>query len=260
MAQHTRELFGNLVRREVRGRYKGSWMGVVWTLVNPLVGMVVYTLVFTVLWPTNLVEHHYPVFLLVGQAFWLFFSGAVMVAASSLIGNADLVKKVNFPRQIVPLAAVVSQGIPAAVMLVLLVPIGAIVMRGDHRVMLLLPWVVLCCIALVTGIALAISVVNVYFRDAEHILTALLLPWFFLTPILYPWKAFPLHGSKAWVADLIEVLNFPTPFVLALQDTLFFGAWPSYKILAYITIVGFGALAGGWWVFQRMQRNLAVEL
>lgn len=257
MAQHTRELFANLVRREVRGRYKGSWLGVVWTLANPLVAMLVYTLVFTVIWSAIPLKY-YSFYLLVGQAFWVFFSGSLLVASTSIVGNADLVKKVSFPRQIVPLASVTSQGLTAGVMLVVLIPVSLLFARNGHAPLLLMPLVVVCCVALVTGLSLAIAGINVYFRDAEHILSALLLPWFFLTPILFTFDSFPL--DKPWLVDVLKVVNFPTPFVLALQDVLYWGLWPSPGIVAYIVVVGFGALAGGWWLFNRLQRDFAVEL
>ncbi len=258
LPQHTRELFANLVRREVRGRYKGSWLGVVWTLANPLVAMLVYTLVFAVIWRVPL--EFYPFYLLVGQAFWMFFSGSMMVAATSIVGNADLVKKVAFPRQIVPLASVVSQGLTAAVMLAILIPASLLLARNGHAPLVLLPLVLVCCVALVTGLALAVAGLNVFFRDTEHILAAILLPWFFITPILFTFDSFPLAKQNPWLISVIELVNFPTPFVLALQDVLYWGLWPSYRILIYIVIVGFGTLWGGWKLFNRLQRDFAVEL
>ena len=260
MAPHTRELFANLLRREIRGRYKGSWLGVGWTMINPIVAMLAYTLVFTVLFRAFDGIPRYPQFLLVGQAFWLFFSGAIIVAASSLIGNADLVKKVRFPRQIVPIASMTSQALPAGIMTALLVPAALVWNDGDRKTLLLLPFVVLCCVALVAGLALALSVINVYFRDTEHILNALILPWFFITPILFTFSTFPLATSKPWLVDVLKFVNFPTPFVLALQDCLYWGAWPSWKILSYIAVVGFGSLALGWWTFRKLERDIAVEL
>ena len=128
IAPHNRQLFANLVRREVRGRYKGSWLGIIWTLITPLVMMGAYTLVFTVVWQVVSITH-YPLFILTGLAFWTFLTGSMTVAATSLVGNADLVKKVAFPRQIVPLAAMVSQGITAAVMVAILIPLNLWLIR-----------------------------------------------------------------------------------------------------------------------------------
>ncbi len=259
IAPHNRQLFANLVRREVRGRYKGSWLGIIWTLITPLVMMGAYTLVFTVVWQVVSITH-YPLFILTGLAFWTFLTGSMTVAATSLVGNADLVKKVAFPRQIVPLAAMVSQGITAAVMVAILIPLNLWLMDGSRLVMLLLPLVIVASCALVAGLALALSVLNVFFRDTEHIVNALLLPWFFLTPILYSFDSFPLATSHEWLLDLLKYANFATPFVLAIQDTLFWGRMPETSVLIYIVVVGAAVFAGGYALFRKMQRDLAVEL
>ncbi len=259
LSPQTRELFLNLARREIRGRYKGSWLGVVWTLVIPLLMMLSYTLIFSVLFQVVDVPH-YPLFLMTGLALWVFFGNSIAVAATSLIANADLIKKVRFPRVIVPIAAVAAQALTAGVIIVALIPLNLIFMPGDRRAMLLLPVVIVFTTMMVVGISLAVAAVNVYFRDVEHILTALLLPWFFLTPIFYTFASFPLATSHAWAVDLLEVLNFVTPFVLALQDTLFWGLWPSAWLLSYIAIVGVLFLTGGYWVFQKLQRDIAIEL
>jgi lipopolysaccharide transport system permease protein len=255
----TRELFGNLVRREVRGRYKGSWLGVVWTLITPLVMMGAYTLVFTVLWQIVDIPN-YPLYLLTGLAFWTFLTGSMIVGATSLIGNADLVKKVAFPREMVPLAATVSQGLTGLVMVAILIPFGLWFMPGDRAAMLLLPLVLVFSIALVAGLTLAVSVINVFFRDTEHIISALVLPWFFITPILYSFSSFPLGDSHQWIVTLLTYANFATPFVMAYQDVLFWGRVPSLATSSYVVLVGTGVLVTGWLLFRRMQRDLAVEL
>ncbi len=259
MSAATRELFANLVRREVRGRYKGSWLGVVWTLINPLVLMGAYTLVFTVLWQVVDIPN-YALYLLTGLAFWTFLTGSMIVSATSLIGNADLVKKVAFPRQMVPLAATVSQGLTGLVMVIIIIPFGLWLMPGSRWTMLLLPLVILFSCALVAGVSLAVSVINVFFRDTEHIISALVLPWFFITPILYSFDSFPIKTSQDWIITVLEYANFATPFVIAFQDVLFWGRVPSLSISLYVVLVGTGALIGGWLLFERMQRDLAVEL
>ncbi len=261
IAAHSRELFANLVRREVRGRYKGSLLGVLWTLVTPFIMMLAYTLVFSILF--RFVDDrlpNYPLYLLTGLALWLFFAGAVTVSATSLIGNANLVKKVRFPREIVPIAAVVSQALTTVVMIAVLLPFSIWLMPGHWWTTLLLPVVLLPAVMMVVGVSLAVSVLNVYFRDIEHILGALLLPWFFLTPVLFSFETFPIAADHQWVVDVLTVVNFVTPFVIALQDVLYWGVVPGWKVWTYIFVVGPAMLAGGYAVFRRMQRNLAVEL
>jgi ABC-type polysaccharide/polyol phosphate export permease len=258
---HTRELFTNLVRREVRGRYKGSALGVVWTLVTPFIMMLAYTLVFSVLF--QFVDErlpNYPLYLLTGLALWLFFAGALNVSATSLIANANLVKKVRFPRFIVPVAAVVSQSLTMIVMIAVLIPFSVFLMPGDPVVMLLLPVIMIPIVMMVVGAALAVSVLNVYFRDIEHIIAALLLPWFFLTPVLFSFDTFPLATEHVWLVDVLQLVNFVTPFMIAFQDVLYWGLVPGWRIWTYIFVVGPAMLLGGHLIFRRMQRNLAVEL
>ena len=110
------DLFGNLFRRELNARYKGSLLGVGWTFVNPLVLMGVYTLVFSVLWRSAGIPH-YPLFILSGLTIWIFFSGSLQMSSASIVAHANLVKQVRFPRQLLPLAVVGSNLVTYLVML-----------------------------------------------------------------------------------------------------------------------------------------------
>ena len=125
---------------------------------------------------------------------------------------------------------------------------------------LLLPVVMIPILLMVVGCALAVSVLNVYFRDIEHILAALILPWFFLTPVLFSFDTFPLATEHTWLVDVLTVVNFVTPFLLLLQNVLYWGVMPGWEIWLYTGIVGPLIFAGGWLIFSRLQRNLAVEL
>lgn len=255
-----RELFGNLVRREIRGRYKGSWLGVVWTLVIPLVMMGAYTLVFNVIFRAVDNVPYYFLFVLTGLSFWTFFGGALTVSATSLIGNANLVKKVKFPREMVPIASMSSQAITMLIIVGVLMPLTLWKTPGNPAWILATPLVMVLCIAFVTGICLAFSVINVYFRDLEHIVNALLLPWFFVTPILYTYASFPLGTRHEWILTVMTYGNPVTPFILVLQDVLFWGRAPETNHVIYVFVVTLISLVGGWAIFRRLQRDLAVEL
>jgi len=181
---HYRELFANLFRRDLRAKYKGSFLGVLWSLVNPLVLMGIYTLVFSVLLKVGNIPH-YPLYLLSGLSIWVFVSGALAASSRSLLDNANLIKKVRFPRQLAPFSTVATHLVSFAAILVLLIPINfAIIPATRDTVWLALPLAV-PVVALVGGLALAIAAATIVFRDVEHIIAALLLPWFFLTPIMY---------------------------------------------------------------------------
>ena len=253
------DLFANLARREVRGRYKGSILGLVWTLVIPLVMMVTYTVVFSVLWKVAVLPHYW-LFLLIGIGFWAFFGGGFTAGATSLVSNAGLITKVSFPRAILPISALTSQAITMLIMLGLMTPFAIVLTPGNPWVLLLLPVVMLGIVMIVVGFSLAMSVLNVFFRDAEHIAGALLIPWFFITPIIYTLDSLPQLRGHLWAYRLLEYGNIATPYVLALQDLFYFGRVPRLVVMVYVLGVGALVLAGGYALFTRLQRNLAVEL
>ena len=180
-----RFLFEQMVRRELRQKYKGSALGVLWYLVNPLVLMGAYALVFSVLLKVADLPD-YPLFLLVGLIVWVFFSQALLAAAPSLVQNAPLVRKVRFPRETIPASVATVQLATFLVMLVVVAPV-ALVVRGtaDPALALLVPIVVLL-FCLVLGLSLIVAVLHAHYRDVEPVLAAALLPWFFLTPIFLP--------------------------------------------------------------------------
>jgi lipopolysaccharide transport system permease protein len=256
---HYRFLFEQMVRRELRQKYKGSALGVLWYLVNPLVLMGAYGLVFSILLKVATVKD-YALFLIAGLIVWVFFSQALLAAAPSLVENAPLVRKVRFPRETIPASTAVVQLATFLVMLVLLVPVELIV-RGSLDVsLLLLPLVVALLFCFVLGLSLAASVLHAHYRDVEPILAAALLPWFFVTPIFLRVDDIPGVADRAWLGDLLQWANPIAPFVDAVRELLYSGAAPSIGTLGYLVGVGLGALALGLLVFRRLERDLAVIL
>src|SRR2546421_11960883 len=199
-----RELFGNLFRRDVQAKYRGSVLGLAWTLANPVLLMAVYLLVFSVLWKTPFGnEGHYGLFLLVGLSAWIFFATSVQSASRSMLDNANLIRKTRFPRQLVPLSVVATQLISFGVMLVALLVLNFALLprvRGTECLALRLG---LGVVAVTCGLALAIASLNVLFRDIEFLVSALLLPLFFLTPVLYPLHD-PKISRRDWVLGLVH--------------------------------------------------------
>jgi ABC-type polysaccharide/polyol phosphate export permease len=255
-----RELFGNLFRRDLQTRYKGSVLGVAWSLVNPLVLMGIYVLVFSVLWK---VPHapHYPLYLLIGIAVWLFFSTSMTSASRAMVDSAALVKKVRFPRQLVPFSVVATQLVTFAVMLVVLMVVNVIVLPAVRDTFLLAIPLALGFVVLVGGVALVLSCGNVVFRDVEHLVSALLLPWFFLTPILYQLENLPGGVQKYdWVVTILRWVNPLTPPLYAIRDPLFYGQLPDVWDVVYLVAEAVIALAVGAWVFRRVDDRIAVEL
>jgi lipopolysaccharide transport system permease protein len=255
-----RELFSNLFRRDLQTRYKGSVLGVAWSLVNPLVLMGIYVLVFSVLWKVAQVPN-YALYLLVGLTVWLFFSSSLTMASRSLVDSAALVKKVRFPRQLVPFSVVATQLVAFTAMLAVLIVANLIVIPETRdTIWLSLPLSVVV-IALVAGISLAVACANVVFRDVEHLITALLLPWFFLTPILYRLEDLPGGVQRYdWVVTILRWVNPITPPIYALRDPMFYGRLPHVWDVVYLCVAAAVALGLGAWVFSRVDDRIVVEL
>jgi ABC-type polysaccharide/polyol phosphate export permease len=252
-----RFLFEQMVRRELRQKYKGSTLGVLWYLVNPLILMGAYALVFNVLLKVATVPD-YPLFLISGLIVWVFFSQALLAAAPSLVVNAPLIRKVRFPRQTIPASVATVQQVTFLVMLVLLVPVALIVRGNLDPSLLLLPVVAAGLFCLVLGFSFGASILHAHYRDVEPVLAALLLPWFFVTPIFLRVDDFPGARSHQWLADLLQWGNPVAPFVDSLRQIVYAGTAPSMGSLLYVVGVGAGAVVLGWLAFQRMERDLAV--
>ena len=254
-----RFLFEQLVRRELRQKYKGSALGVLWYVVNPLVLMGAYWLMFGKLLP-GVAEPDYPLFLMVGLLVWLFFSQSLIGAAESLIVHASLVSRIRFPREAIPASVVTVQLVTFLIVLGLLTPIELAVRGTLQPALLLLPALVVCLYAFVLGLALIVAVLHAYYRDVEPILAAALLPWFFLTPIFFDADKLPGLGNAHWAGDVLQWANPVAPFVTATRDVLYAGSVPSAATLLYVLAAAALALAGGSALFRRLQGELAVVL
>lgn len=257
-----RDLFANLFRRDFQAKYRGSALGVAWSLVNPLVLMAVYLVVFGVLQDLSKNVGHYSLYLLTGIACWTFFAISLQSASRSMVDGAELIRKVRFPRQLVAFSVVATQAVTFAVMLALLIVLSLIfIPHARATVWLALP-LALLFVALVAGCALVVACLNVLFRDVEHILTAALLPWFFLSPILWGTGALA-PSSIAHHHALLDVLlwgNFVAPPVEAIRDAVWLGHVPRLSDVAYLVVAAVVALTLGAFVFSRIDDRLAIEL
>jgi homopolymeric O-antigen transport system permease protein len=256
-----RELFASLFRRDLRAKYKGSVLGLAWTLAHPLVLMAVYLVVFSVLWRATATDfNHYWLFLLSGLPPWVFFATSLQTSSRSLLENATLIRKVRFPRQLVPLSMVATQLVAFGAMLVVVVALClAYLPEARDMAWLAVPAAAVFAV-FVGGVALAIASANAVFRDVEHLLAALLLPWFFLTPILYRLEDLPGAERHPWLADLIHWGNPLTPAIETIRTPLFFGEAPPAADAIYLAVEAVVALALGALVFTRVDDRIAVEV
>ncbi|MFL5844154.1 MAG: ABC transporter permease [Solirubrobacteraceae bacterium] len=250
-----RFLFEQMVRRELRQKYQGSVLGIAWYVVNPLILMGAYYLVFAVALKPGFEHEAYPLFLLVGLTVWIFFSQSLLAASSSLLDQGALIRKARFPRETIPAATVAVQLVTFLVVLVI-VAVLTIVVRGTlDAPLVLLPVILVALAAFVVGLSLIVSVLHAYFRDVGPILGAVLLPWFFISPIFFA----PADVVQSDVArDALTWLNPVAPFIIALRDVLYGGVWPSLATMLYVLAGAVLAMAAGLALFRRLSAELAV--
>jgi lipopolysaccharide transport system permease protein len=256
-----RELFGSLFRRDLRAKYKGSVLGLVWSLAHPVVLMLVYLLVFSVMLKIQTAEYdHYWLFLLSGLPVWVFFSTSLQSASRSLLENANLIRKVHFPRQLVPLSMVATQLVGLAVMIVIVIVLSLVFIPAARDTVWLSVPLAALIVCFVAGLALAVAALNAIYRDVEHIVAALLLPWFFLTPVLYSLEAIPGVSEHPRLVDLVHWGNPLTPAIEAFRDPIFFGELPAAGDVVYLAVATIASLALGALVFSRVDDRVAVEV
>jgi len=253
------DLFLNLFRRELRVKYRGSMLGLAWTLINPLVLMGVYTIIFSVLWKAVSVKH-YPLFVLSGLVVWMFFQGTLQMSCSSLLGQASLVKQVRFPRQLLPVSVVATNGVTMLVMLAVVLPLNLIFVPATRTTFWAALPLLLPLAGLVTAVAIILASATVMFRDIEHLIATVLLPWFILTPIFYRFDQLPGIETHPTLAHLLYWGNVVTPFVDAIRDPLFFGELPRLSNVVYAFGVALGALLLAAAIFRRVDDQLAAQL
>ncbi|HZT91824.1 MAG TPA: ABC transporter permease [Gaiellaceae bacterium] len=253
-----RELFANLFRRDFQAKYKGSALGVLWSLLNPLVLLGVYLVVFGVIFHNAL--PHFPVYLLAGLACWIFFSVSLQSASRSMIDSGELIKKVRFPRQLVAFSMVATQAVTFAVMLVVLIVVSLVFIPHSARVV----WVAIPLAAvfavLVAGLSLVVACLNVVFRDVEHVLTAALLPWFFLTPIVWSIATQSTVQRHPVLADVLRWVNPIAPPIYAVRAPIWAAQLPRLADVVYLVVAATVSALLGALVFRAVDDRIAVEL
>ncbi|MBD0330648.1 MAG: ABC transporter permease [Thermoleophilia bacterium] len=255
-----RDLFVSLFRREFQARYKGSVLGVVWSLFNPLLLLAVYLLVFSLLWRITGSIEHYPLYLVVGISAWVFLSISLQGASRSLIEHANLIRKTRFPRQLVPLSVVATQVVTFGIMLVVVTALSVALVPEARTTWPLAVPLALLFVGLVAGLAVLVAVLNVVLRDIEHLVGALLLPWFFLTPVLYSFDQLPGFDRHHGLVQVLRYGNPVTPGIEALRAPLWAGDVPAAGDVLHLAAVAATALALGAWVFTRLDDRIAVDL
>lgn len=248
-----RSMISNLVRKDLRGRYKGSVLGFLWTFINPLFQLIVYTIVFATILRSDIDKYY--LFLFVALIPWIFFSTCLTGGSTCVLGQSAMVTKIYFPREVLPISFVTSAFVNMLYCFIIVFIVVAVSGVGFvPKALIWLPVVMAIEYILGLGIALISSSVTVYFRDLEHILGILSLAWMYMTPIMYSADIIP----KAY--QFYFNLNPMTPIISAYRDILYYGRVPDALALIQACSFGMMLLMAGIMTFGQLKRRFAEEL
>jgi ABC-2 type transport system permease protein len=201
-----REILANLVRKELKVKYTSSVLGAAWSMLNPILYLAVFSLVFTVVIPNGV--PHFEIYLLTGLLAWNFFSTSLSLSARSVVDNANLVKKVYFPREILPFASIGASFVDFALQSLVLA--GFLLVKLYDQPyglnLLLLPLSLFTLVVFTAAVSLWVSALNVRYRDTQHLLSLALLAWFWLTPVVYP-SGFVQERLSQWTVAGVSLFN-----------------------------------------------------
>jgi ABC-2 type transport system permease protein len=265
-----REILGNLARKELRVKYKSTVLGVAWSMLNPLLYLVVFYVVFTVFLPSGIPD--FPVYLLSGLLPWTLFSTGLSGSTTSVLAGGNLVTKVSFPHELLPLATVRAQTVNFGFQFLIL--LGFLLVFGHplfHRGVILVPLALGVLLLFTIAVGLATATWNVRYRDTGHLVELTLLMWFWSTPIVYP--AATVLDRLGPVGDTLYLLNPLTNIVLAFQRGIYGGTseaglnllpmpglrWYAFRLLG-VAAASLVILFFSWRQFYRRSGDFAEEL
>lgn len=266
---HYRYLLQNLVRRDVKVRYRNSVLGVIWSLLNPLLMMLVFTLVFSRLMPNEGVRS-YAIFVLVGLLPWQFFSGTMLAGTTSVTNGAHMIRKVYFPRELLPTSAMLSGLVNFLLAGLVLLVFLFIADIGLTVYALWVPVLMATQMLFMLGLVLSLSTINVFYRDVMMILDVVLLAWFFLTPVVYPLEFLGTEQTILGITfDPAVIMRWLNPMASIIDGyrTVIWGTMasdgpvsldPVYLLRTIVTAVII--FVTGYFLFARFQHIFAEKL
>jgi ABC-2 type transport system permease protein len=247
-----RQMIASLVRKELRTRYKGSILGFLWTFINPLLQLLVYSVVFSVIMRIDI--DNYAMYLFVGLVPWIFCATSITTGSVSVIGSAGLVQKIYFPRIVLPIVSVCSNFMNMLYSFIIVVAALILTGTGISWYICYLPIIMVIEFVFVLGLAFVFSALTVFLRDLEHLLGIITMVWFYLTPILYSIDMIP-DNFKA-----IAYANPMTSIIIFYRNILFDQVMPQFSTLITTVIFAVVLVVVGYFLFQKLQKRFAEEL
>lgn len=246
-----RELLKTNVKKDIRGKYKRSFLGVLWSFINPLLQTIVYTIVFSVIMKSDM--DNYLIYVVTGIIPWTFFSGSILQGISSITNNSGIIKKVYFPREILPISASLS-GLVNFFISCVIILVFCLFSVGISWHIIFVPIIALIQFILVLGIVFALSSINIYIQDVEYIIQFVLNMAFYATPVLYEAKILP-H-----LFQLVLNINPMTHILNAYRNVFMFHCLPDMSSLFFVAIIATIICFIGYKIFKKLERGFAEQI
>ena len=247
-----RELLKTSISKDVRGKYKYSVLGVIWSFLNPLLQIAVYAIVFPLIMRSNL--PNYTVFLCCGLIPWNFFSTATSRTSFTMIENGNIIKKVYFPREILPLSVVTSEAINFIISTIIILVFVLAYGMGLSKYIIFYPLILLVQYFLLIGISFIVSSVTVYFRDLQHFIGIALQLLFYATPIVYAPDSIPQNFQ--WILQF----NPMTYIINGYRDIFYYQQMPDFASLGLVLLISIALTIVGYLIFKKLQKRFAEEM
>ena len=247
-----RELLKTNIKKEIRGKYKGSWLGVLWTFLNPLLMLAVYAFVFPYILRVNV--DNYTIFMIVALIPWNFFTTAIQSGTGSVVANGNILKKVYFPREIIPISITTSQLVNFLITCIIMAVFIIFSGVGFSVHALLFPLLVLIQYILILGLTFILSALTVFVRDIDHFVSVILMLGFYATPIVYQGEMLPKKFQ------IFLKLNPMAQLVEAYRSILYYHRMPDMTMLIIWGLGSVAILVIGYLIFKKLEKSFVEEL
>ncbi len=247
-----RELLKTNIKKEIRGKYKNSFLGVIWSFLNPLLQIAVYAIVFPLILKNT--QENYVIFLCCGLIPWTFFATSITRSAATMIENGNILKKVYFPREILPISVVTSEAINFMISTIIIMAFVIFGGLGITKYIIFYPIILLAQYIVILAISFIISSVTVYVRDLQHLIGVALQLLFYGTPIVYASETIP--ESFKWILDI----NPMTYIINGYRDIFYNQKMPELVPILILILIAIAVCVIGYIIFNKLQKGFAEEL
>lgn len=247
-----RELLKTNIKKEVRGKYKNSFLGVLWSFLNPLLQIMVYAIIFQLILKNP--QENYSIFICCGLIPWTFFASAITRSAFTMVENGNILKKVYFPREILPISIVTSEAVNFLISSIIILGFVIFGGLGITKFIVFYPLILLAQYLLLIGISFIVSSISVYVRDLQHLIGVALQLLFYAAPIVYSPETIPVDFQ--WILKF----NPMTYIINGYRDIFYYQQTPDIMALFSIIAISIIICVIGYMIFNKLQKGFAEQL